>query len=356
MSWLASTRERVKIRVVSKKSLLVKVYGRVQGVNFRSSAHSVARSLGLTGYAKNNPDGSVEVKAVGAESELAKFLEWAQRGSSLSLVEKFEYEWGPYEKSYPEFVVVRSGNFLTDQIRAFRNLGRSIVLPKNTRIPKHVAIIPDGNRRWAKERGLPASAGHRESSNRFTELAEAAREAGIRSVTVWGFSTENWDRSPKEKKELFKIFDLTLKKIEKESAKHQIRFRHLGRKDRLPQEILSQIERLEKRTAKYNKYQINVALDYGGRDEIVRGVNKALQNGSEPVTEESFSKLLDTQGLPDPDLIIRTSGEQRLSGIFPWQGVYSELYFTPLHFPDFDKNELRLALLDYSNRQRRYGR
>lgn len=296
------------------------------------------------------------MKAVGEEGDLSKFLDWAQRGSTLALVEKFEYQWGPYEKSYPDFVVVRSGNFLIDQVKAFRNLGRSIVLPKDARIPKHVAIIPDGNRRWAKERGLPPAEGHRKGYRRFNELAKAAREAGVKSVTVWGFSTENWDRSEEEKKELFRLFRLSLKTFEKEAVKHEIHFRHLGRRDRLPKGIISQIERLEKKTDKYSKYYLNLALDYGGRDEIVRGVNKALQNGGEKVTEESFGKLLDTQGLPDPDLIIRTSGEQRLSGIFPWQGVYSELYFSPLHFPDFDKQAFRLALLDYSQRQRRFGR
>jgi undecaprenyl diphosphate synthase len=228
--------------------------------------------------------------------------------------------------------------------------------PENN-IPRHVAIIPDGNRRWAKAHGLPASEGHMMGYQRINEISEAAREMGIQTMTIWGFSTENWSRDDNEVRQLFKIFMKGLRIIAREARKHNIRIRHLGRKDRLPSIVISYLKRLEDATAKHEGYQLNLALDYGGRDEILRAVRKMMSDGVLPteVSEDLFSSYLDTGDSPDPDLIIRTSGELRMSGLLPWQGTYAEYYFTPLPLPEFTADEFRKAINEYSQRDRRYG-
>lgn len=225
-------------------------------------------------------------------------------------------------------------------------------------IPKHLVIIPDGNRRWAKAHHLSTFEGHRAGYERLKELAKTARKLGIKTVTVWAFSTENWQREKNEVKYLFDLFSQVVKVLEKDVLENKIRFRHLGRKDRLPKDIIKSLKNLEEKTAKFTKYQFNLALDYGGRDEILRAITKLLAKTSPDkiLTEELFASCLDTTGLSDPDLIIRTSGEQRISGLMPWQSVYSEFYFSPLYFPDFDSQALKTALKEFSSRQRRYGK
>lgn len=341
-----------------KKSLHIKVTGRVQGVHYRGTIRNYASILGLTGFARNLPDGDVEISAQGEESTLTSFLRLVQHGSLLSKVTGLEYQWGQPSKNDATFSVLRSGNLIQDQVRSLSNLGKNIIFPKNTVIPAHVAIIPDGNRRWARERGLPTFEGHKQGFSRFKELSKTTREAGIKTVTVWGFSTENWDREESEIKYLFDIFYSFISRLAKETKNNEIRFRHLGRKDRLPERIVERLAKLEEATSRYGKYFLNLALDYGGRDEILRGVRKIIDEKITPsaISDNLFSNHLDTAGISDPDLIIRTSGEQRTSGLLPWQGTYSELYFAPVHFPDFDASQLRLALLEYSQRQRRFGK
>ncbi len=226
-------------------------------------------------------------------------------------------------------------------------------------LPRHVAIIPDGNRRWAKEHSLPTIKGHQKGNERIMELSRVAQEMGIETVTVWGFSTENWERDESEKDYLFKLFMRMLRRVAREARQRNIRVHHLGRQDRLPSMIINYLKKLEAETEKNKAYQLNIALDYGGRDEILRAVRKMIDDGvtSDQVDEKLFSHYLDpSDSLPDPDFIIRTSGEQRLSGLMPWQGTYAEYYFSPLHLPDFDEAAFREAIAEYGRRQRRFGK
>ena len=224
-------------------------------------------------------------------------------------------------------------------------------------MPKHVAIIPDGNRRWARSRGLPELEGHRRGFETVMALSKKSRELGIKYFTLWFFSTENWKRTPAE---VSYLMNLALEKLDKEKSqfiKEETRFTHLGRKDRIPAKLASKFLELEQQTARFNKHFFNLAFDYGGRDEIVHAVKEiiAAKHTKSEITEDLISSHLYTRNIPDPDLIIRTSGEKRLSGYLPWQGVYSELYFADVHCPDFNFDEFKKALTDYSGRERRRG-
>ncbi len=229
----------------------------------------------------------------------------------------------------------------------------------------HVAIIPDGNRRWARKKGLPAFAGHRRGFETLVKISREARKIGIKILTIWGFSTENWQRTKKEVDYLMKLYSRMIDQLLPEAKQDGIKIIHLGRKDRLPLFLQQKIAAAEKETRTNQHYVLNIALDYGGRDEIcraikswrakhLRGVHSATSEVN--LTEQSFSRFLDTAGQPDPDLIIRTSGEKRLSGFMLWQAAYSELYFTDLFMPDFGPQEFRKAIEDYSQRQRRFGK
>jgi undecaprenyl diphosphate synthase len=219
-------------------------------------------------------------------------------------------------------------------------------------------IIPDGNRRWAKGNGVSKAQGHRKGAEVVENVVWQCRDWGVRILTLWGFSTENWERPSDEVRYLMDLLGEFMERIEDDLHENQVRFRHLGRKDRLPARLLEIIERAEESTREYEEYSLNLCLDYGGRDEIVRAVQRMLADGVPPeeITEERLSEHLDTAGLPDPDLIIRTSGERRLSGILPWQSVYTELAFIDEHLPDFTPDILRRVFEDYSQRQRRFGK
>ncbi len=213
------------------------------------------------------------------------------------------------------------------------------------KLPAHVVIIPDGNRRWARARGLKPWEGHYKSGSydNLISLFREAKKLGVKYLSIWAFSTENWKR---DKKEVDILLNLTLKRIMdlgKEIHKDKIRVRHLGRKDRIPAKLARELEKLERETSGYTDFSIQLLIDYGGRDEILRAVNKLVKKGKE-VDESGFSKALDTSDVPDVDLIIRTSGEKRLSGLMPFQGVYAELYFIDKHFPDFNADDLREAV------------
>jgi undecaprenyl diphosphate synthase len=224
-------------------------------------------------------------------------------------------------------------------------------------LPEHVAIIPDGNRRWARSKGLPELEGHRSGYEAVVALSKKCRELGIKYFTLWFFSTENWKRTEHE---VSYLMDLALEKLDKEKdrfIKEETRFTHLGRKDRIPAKLAGKFLELEKETAGFNKYFFNLAFDYGGRDELIHAVKEIVTKKYQitEITEELISSHLYTKNIPDPDLIIRTSGEKRLSGFLPWQGVYSELYFSNVHCPDFNFDEFKKALTDYSGRERRRG-
>ncbi|MBI2012381.1 di-trans,poly-cis-decaprenylcistransferase [Candidatus Curtissbacteria bacterium] len=224
-------------------------------------------------------------------------------------------------------------------------------------LPKHIVLIPDGNRRWAKERGLPIEEGHRRGMDNIVEISRVAQDWGIKYLTIWAFSTENWNRSPREIRYLMRVFKDFIKKFLREFLKKGVKISHLGRKDRIPKFLREALDEAMSKTKNNDKFFVNIALDYGGRDEILRAVKKILSNGptGKKISEAEFSKYLDTNGQPEPDLIIRTSGEKRLSGMMPFQAAYAELYFEKVYLPEFTPYHLKKAILDYSNRQRRFG-
>lgn len=221
---------------------------------------------------------------------------------------------------------------------------------------KHLAIIPDGNRRWATSQGLSVSAGHEISARyeRLKELLETAREEDVEYFSLWAFSTENWKRSESERKILFMLLRGVLKRLINDAVPNGIRFRWLGRRDRIPGNLVSLLEELETLTKDCNKMNLQLCLDYGGRDELVRAVNLAVVDGTQ-MTEQTFGNLLDTQGVPDPDIVIRTGGEKRLSGFMSYQAAYAELFFQEKFFPEFTAEDLKGIITEYKSRDRRYG-
>lgn len=223
--------------------------------------------------------------------------------------------------------------------------------------PKLVIIIPDGNRRWAKKRGLAPIEGHKKGLETALEVVRGSRNLGVRMLTLWGFSTENWKRPNIEVKYLMRIYVLFFKKHLRELMKEGVRFRWLGRRDRVPISLREVLVKMEKATAKNKKYMLNICIDYGGHEEIVNAFKKIVSKKIRPsqITPELISQNLQTRGMPDPDLLIRTSGEMRTSGIMPWQTAYTELFFSKLLFPDFSVLELKKAINGYQMRQRRFG-
>ncbi|KKP46883.1 MAG: Isoprenyl transferase [Candidatus Woesebacteria bacterium GW2011_GWA1_33_30] len=235
----------------------------------------------------------------------------------------------------------------------------NLKLPKDTTTPNHIAIIPDGNRRWARSRGLNTLYGHKAGFEAAVKVCRTARSWGIHTVTLWGFSTENWDRTEKEINYLMKLYEKLIKDFLDEARKNEVRIYHLGRKDRLPKFLMKKIEEAENETAKYKKFIMNICLDYGGHDDILRAVQNMIKDGVEAqnVTKELMESYIDTHSQPYPyaDLMIRTSGEQRTSGFLLWESPYTEYYWENGHFPDFSPEKLKEAILDYSRRRRRFG-
>ena len=225
------------------------------------------------------------------------------------------------------------------------------------RVPKHIAIIMDGNGRWAISRGLPRLAGHRAGTENLRRVIEACIEFGIEYLTIYAFSTENWGRPLEEVRGLMRILEDVIDRELRELHDQGVQLRHIGRLDRLKPKLRQKVLDAIEYTKENTRLVLNVAFNYGGRDEIVCAIQAMIQAGvkAEDVTDELVSEYLFTAGEPDPDLIIRTSGELRGSNFLIWQGAYSEWYFTPTYWPDFDKDELRLALEEYLSRERRYG-
>ena len=226
------------------------------------------------------------------------------------------------------------------------------------RIPAHVGIIMDGNGRWAELRGLPRIEGHRRGAERSKEIVDVALELGMKCLTLYAFSTENWQRPQSEVTTLMKILELYLKNEFTGLIKKNVVFRAIGEIWRLPENIQELIRQTEEKSADNNGMQLVAALSYSGRNEIIRTVRKIMGSHINPgdLTEDLFSSQLDTAGLPQPDLIIRTSGERRLSNFLLWQSAYAELYFSDTLWPDFDKEEFMLALQDFQSRERRFGK
>jgi undecaprenyl diphosphate synthase len=226
-------------------------------------------------------------------------------------------------------------------------------------VPTHIAIIPDGNRRWAAKRGISRQEGYAIGIRKIGDVLKWCKERDVRMLTMWGFSTDNFKRDKDEVSGLFELFKENLKKAIDSDDKNrdELRVRFFGRTHLFPREIQEMIRKAEELTAAgERKYQLNLLLSYGGREEIVDAVNEIIASGEKRVDEDTIGRHLYTRGIPDPDLIIRTSGEQRLSGLLPWQSCYSEFYFSKKLWPDFSKKDFGAALAEYARRKRRYGK
>lgn len=220
----------------------------------------------------------------------------------------------------------------------------------------HLAVIMDGNGRWAQKRHLPRIAGHKAGAEALDRTMHYCRDAGIRYLTVYAFSTENWKRSKEEVGGLMTLLSQYMKSKEKELVANGVRFRVIGRRSDLSAKLQREVAGLEERT-KSGDFTLVVALSYGGRDEIVRSARKAMASGvrAEDLDERTFSSFMDAPDIPDPDLIVRTSGELRISNFLLWQAAYAEFYFTEVLWPDFDRNEFDKALESFAKRERRMG-
>ncbi len=225
-------------------------------------------------------------------------------------------------------------------------------------LPRHVAIIMDGNGRWATARGLPRSAGHHQGTENLRLIIRAAVEFGVEILTIYAFSTENWGRPRHEVQLLMRILDRVIDNELSELRAEGVQIRHIGDLNGIAPRLQRKIREACDKTRENNRLILNVAFNYGGRDEIVQAVRRIVADSipQEKITAELIASYLYTSGLPDPDLIIRTSGELRVSNFLIWQGSYSELYATPVYWPDFDRSEFLRALHDFSRRRRRFGR
>ncbi len=225
-------------------------------------------------------------------------------------------------------------------------------------IPNHVAIILDGNRRWAKEQGKPDFFGHKKGAENARKIVLHAQKVGVKIITMWGFSTENWSRPEKEVNFIMGLFENYIDKNIDNYHKHGVQFRHIGSIKELPKSLQDKIKKAVDLTKNNKGIVANLALNYGGRDELKRAMQKIIKSGAkaEDVTFDLIGNNLDTAGLAEPDFIIRTSGEQRTSGFLIWQGVYSEWYFPKTHWPAFDEKEFDKAMVEYGKRQRRFGK
>jgi undecaprenyl diphosphate synthase len=242
---------------------------------------------------------------------------------------------------------------LLTKIRTLRHV-RPAPEPELPNVARAIAIVMDGNGRWARRRGLPVAAGHRAGTKALRRTVEAAIDLGVESLAVYAFSTENWARPPEEVDALMELFPETIDRELKDLADQGVRTRFIGRRDRASAELQRKMAELEGETADKQRFQLWIAFDYGGRGEIVDAARRVAAAGVE-LDEQTFGSFLYAPEMPDPDLLIRTSGELRISNFLLWQLAYSELVFVDTLWPDFGEDELRSALDDYASRRRRFG-
>ncbi len=338
------------------EQLQILLEGRVQGIGFRNKIKKFADNKNLNGFVKNLEDGGIKIIIQGSKPDLNEFILWIKSNPGFSYIKSFHESWGRPSKKYSSFVIIKEYSFLKDKINSIFNLFKiSGISAKKP--PIHIAIIPDGNRRWARKRGLNFMMGHKKAADysKFISSISEAKKLGVKYISLWGFSTENWKRDKKEINSIFNIIFQNIKKLRNDAGKNRLRFRYLGRRDRIPKKLLDAIENLERETKNYTDFNLQLCLDYGGRDEIIRAVNRIIKDKKKKIDEKTFSNYLDTADIPDPDLIIRTSKEQRMSGFMPFQSTYSELYFSKKYFPDFDIKELKKAINEFKKRKRRFG-
>ncbi len=223
-------------------------------------------------------------------------------------------------------------------------------------VPRHIAIIMDGNGRWAKNQGMPRIMGHYRGAEVAEEITRTCIDLGVEYLTLFAFSTENWNRPREEVELLFDLMRNYLKEKKEELIRLGVRLKFIGRRDRVGKDLRRMMEELERETAENYRITVVLAIDYGGRDDILRAVNKLIRLEFDHVDEETFSYFLDLRDIPDPDLLIRTAGEKRISNFLLWNLAYTELYFTDVCWPDFSSEELYRAIEDYSGRKRKFGR
>ena len=224
-----------------------------------------------------------------------------------------------------------------------------------TRLPKHIAFIMDGNGRWAKRIGKLRTYGHKVGTEAMTSVVEHAKKLGIKIISFFAFSTENWNRPKEEVDEIFRLCEELLDKRKDDYIKSNMKLMVIGSRQKLPKTLVRKIKDLEEKTKNNTGILVNIALNYGGRAEIIDAINKIIKDGVKKVDEKTFRKYLQTKDIIDPDLVVRTSGEQRLSNFMMYQSAYSELYFPKTHWPDFREKELEEAIIAYQKRDRRFG-
>ncbi|MBQ4471732.1 MAG: isoprenyl transferase [Alphaproteobacteria bacterium] len=236
-----------------------------------------------------------------------------------------------------------------------------ITKPEDDKIPKHVAIIMDGNGRWATEKGLPRTEGHKEGAKTVKIILEHAKKRGIKYVTLYAFSSENWKRPKEEVKVLMDLFRKYMKEDVKELQKKKVRVSFIGDRTRFPEDMQERMNEVERETADYNDFHVILALSYGARDDMIAAIKHIALDVMDRkymisnIDEETVNEALSTHGIPYPDLVIRTSGEQRISNFLLWEIAYAELYFTPIYWPDFNEQDLDIAIEAYGRRNRRFG-
>ena len=228
-------------------------------------------------------------------------------------------------------------------------------------IPQHIAVIMDGNGRWAKQRGLSRNFGHREGAKVVRKVIEESYDLGVRYLTFFAFSSENWNRPKEEVDGLMKLYLDYLKSAESETSDKNVRVRIIGSREGLSKEIIDQINKIETNTISRDRMTLNIALNYGGRQDLLQAVRKVVEDvqagllDKDDITCEELAKRLYTEDIPDPDLLIRTSGEMRISNFLIWQCSYTEFYFSPVLWPDFSAKHLHEAIIEYQRRNRRFG-
>lgn len=230
-------------------------------------------------------------------------------------------------------------------------------------VPQHIVLFPDGNRRWAREKGVDILEGHRVGYEKVVELVDWCQKKGVKALTVFGFSTENWNRSEREVSYLMRLLETGLidqlrKYVGKKAKERGVRIRVIGQKERLPESLQKVILQVERETKDNDKFFVTLAISYGGRWDIMQAAQKIIKEGLDPekITEEIFSSYLSTAGLPEPDFMIRAGGEKRISNFLLWQSAYAELYFLKKYWPDFTEQDFNDAIYEYQKRQRRFGK
>jgi len=226
------------------------------------------------------------------------------------------------------------------------------------KIPQHIVLFPDGNRRWAKNRGSSSFSGHKQGYKNLVDFSEWCKKRGVKVLTVFGFSTENWQRTKKEVNYLMKLFEIGLFKSLKKFEKNQVRVKIIGQEEKLPRSLKKIIRKIEQKTEDNKNFHLNLAISYGGKWDILQAVKNIIKNKVNPdkIDEKLFEEYLSTAGLPNPDLIIRAGGQMRLSNFLLWQAAYAELYFSPKLWPDFTSQDLDKAIKEFAERQRKFGK